>query len=208
MKHHGMVLNLSKYSILSWEAGEWVDKFPFYGLPLGFLTRIFEGETLGLINKATGGSSINDWGPDKSLYTDSIEDTKHALEGHNLKAILWHQGEADCSSLAAVEGYDEKLEHILKSFRKDLDFSGPIVLGEVAKVKHPRTQESLFSNKVNIAIRKVCKKLKLGLAKVKDLEMVDYCHLTRNAIDIFSERYVEEYQKALEKLNGRKKPTE
>ena len=50
---------------------------------------------VGLIPAAFGGTSIRQWSSDSDLYQTAIKRTKIAMKDGTLKAILWHQGEAD-----------------------------------------------------------------------------------------------------------------
>ena len=75
---------------------------------------------LGLVVNARGGSSINSWikGSKDGYYEQALARVRAALkQGGTLKAILWHQGEADC---AHPEAYKEKLIAMVNAFREDL----------------------------------------------------------------------------------------
>ena len=64
---------------------------------------------LGLVVNARGGSSINSWlkGSKDGYYEEALSRIRVAMkQGGVLKAILWHQGEADCSN---PEAYKQKL---------------------------------------------------------------------------------------------------
>ena len=61
---------------------------------------------LGLVVNARGGSSINSWlkGSKDGYYEEALSRVRIAMEqGGVLKAILWHQGEADCSNPEAYK---------------------------------------------------------------------------------------------------------
>ena len=56
---------------------------------------------VGLVVNARGGSSINSWlkGSKDGYYEEALSRVRIAMkQGGVLKAILWHQGEADCSN--------------------------------------------------------------------------------------------------------------
>ena len=64
---------------------------------------------VGLVVNARGGSSINSWlkGSKDGYYEEALSRVRIAMkQGGVLKAILWHQGEADCSN---PEAYKQKL---------------------------------------------------------------------------------------------------
>lgn len=65
---------------------------------------------LGLVVNARGGSSINSWlkGSKDGYYEEALSRIRIAMkQGGVLKAILWHQGEADCSN---PEAYKQKTD--------------------------------------------------------------------------------------------------
>lgn len=52
-------------------------------------------------------------------------------QGGVLKAILWHQGEADCSN---PEAYKQKLISLVKDLREDLGMPNlPVVVGQISQ---------------------------------------------------------------------------
>ena len=69
---------------------------------------------VGLVVNARGGSSINSWlkGSKDGYYEEALSRIRIAMkQGGVLKAILWHQGEADCSN---PEAYKQKLISLVK----------------------------------------------------------------------------------------------
>ena len=66
-------------------------------------------EQIGLIPCAEGGSSIDEWRIDGTLFRHAVSEAKFALENSELIAILWHQGEND-SSAGKYKEYYNKLE--------------------------------------------------------------------------------------------------
>ena len=73
---------------------------------------------LGLVVNARGGSSINSWlkGSKDGYYEEALSRIRIAMkQGGVLKAILWHQGEADCSN---PEAYKQKLISLVKDLRE------------------------------------------------------------------------------------------
>lgn len=76
-------------------------------------------EQIGLIPCAEGGSSIDEWDKDGALFRHAVNEAKFAMENSELIAILWHQGESDSHS-GKYKDYYQKLEALVKSFRKEL----------------------------------------------------------------------------------------
>lgn len=89
---------------------------------------------LGLVVNARGGSSINSWlkGSKDGYYEEALSRIRIAMkQGGVLKAILWHQGEADCSN---PEAYKQKLISLVKDLREDLNMPDlPVVVGQISQ---------------------------------------------------------------------------
>lgn len=89
---------------------------------------------VGLVVNARGGSSINAWlkGSKNGYYEKALSRIRIAMkQGGHLKAILWHQGEADCSN---PEEYKQKLILLIKSFREDLGMPElPVIVGQISQ---------------------------------------------------------------------------
>lgn len=89
---------------------------------------------VGLVVNARGGSSINSWlkGSKDGYYEEAISRIRIAVQqGGVLKAILWHQGEADCSN---PEAYKQKLISLMKDLREDLDMPDlPVIVGQISQ---------------------------------------------------------------------------
>lgn len=81
-----------------------------------------------------GESSINAWlkGSKNGYYEEALSRIRIAMkQGGHLKAILWHQGEADCSN---PEEYKQKLILLIKSFREDLGMPElPVIVGQISQ---------------------------------------------------------------------------
>ena len=89
---------------------------------------------VGLVVNARGGSSINSWakGAKDGYYEEALSRIQIALkQGGKLKAILWHQGEADCLN---PEAYKLKLISLIENFRKDLKMPKlPFIVGQISQ---------------------------------------------------------------------------
>mgnify|MGYP001427190629 CR=1 FL=1 len=90
---------------------------------------------VGLIVNARGGSSIRSWVKNAKqsggYYDEAIRRAKEAMKYGTLKAIIWHQGEADCSN---PEAYKQKLISLVKDLREDLNMPElPVVVGQISQ---------------------------------------------------------------------------
>lgn len=86
-------------------------------------------EEIGLIPCAEGGSSLNDWHPQGTLFQHALSEARFALESSEICGILWHQGESD-SNNSLHETYYEKLSLIIDSLRKELALEDvPLIIG-------------------------------------------------------------------------------
>lgn len=89
---------------------------------------------VGLVVNARGGSSINSWlkGAKDGYYEEALSRIRTALkQGGSLKAILWHQGEADC---ATPETYKVKLTSLIANLREDLGMPNlPVIIGQISQ---------------------------------------------------------------------------
>lgn len=88
-----------------------------------------EGEQIGLIPCAEGGSSLDDWAVDKKLFKNAVIQAGFAMQDSELIGILWHQGESD-SYGGGYQTYYKKLQVIIESLRKELNaFEVPLIIG-------------------------------------------------------------------------------
>ena len=89
---------------------------------------------VGLVVNARGGSSINSWlkGSKDGYYEEALSRIRTAMkQGGILKAIIWHQGEADCSN---PEAYKQKLISLVKDLRTYLELPDlPVVVGQISQ---------------------------------------------------------------------------
>lgn len=88
-----------------------------------------EGEDIGLIPCAEGGSALEEWAPEGKLFRHAVMQSQLALEDSELIAILWHQGEND-SYHGLYKTYYEKLDAMVAALRTVLDaLNVPFVIG-------------------------------------------------------------------------------
>jgi hypothetical protein len=88
-----------------------------------------EEEKIGLIPCAEGGSSIDEWSLDGTLFRHAINEAKFAMEDSELVGILWHQGESD-SQDGKYKEYYEKILRIINKIRRELSVPNiPFIIG-------------------------------------------------------------------------------
>ncbi|MFC0237120.1 sialate O-acetylesterase [Fictibacillus phosphorivorans] len=88
-------------------------------------------DEIGLIPCAEGGSSLDDWHPQGTLFQHALSEARFALESSQICGILWHQGESD-SHNSLHETYYEKLSLIIETLRKELNLQHvPLMIGEL-----------------------------------------------------------------------------
>ena len=89
--------------------------------------------TVGLVPCAMGGTPIAKWLPPDAVYfTNAVQRTRVALatSGGRLRAILWHQGEGDCSK-KGLAVYPERLKKLVAALRQEFGEDVPFVAGEL-----------------------------------------------------------------------------
>ncbi|MSA01003.1 sialate O-acetylesterase [Lactonifactor sp. BIOML-A3] len=88
-----------------------------------------EDDNIGLIPCAEGGSALDDWAVDKTLYKHAVCQARFAMQDSELLGILWHQGENDGFG-GNYQTYYEKLQVLVNQLRKDLHAEKvPFVIG-------------------------------------------------------------------------------
>ena len=89
---------------------------------------------VGMIPCADGGTRIDQWMPGEILYDHAVMMTELAVRTSRLRAILWHQGESDCTADADVDAYRDKFIRMMTSLRNDIGLPDlPVVIGELSE---------------------------------------------------------------------------
>lgn len=105
---------------------------------------------VGLVPTACGGSPIDSWTPGaywgqtkSHPYDDALARVRRAQEDGVLAAILWRQGEADCSPEKGAV-HLEKLKALFERFRQDFNSPEvPILVGELYQYPNPSVGANL-----------------------------------------------------------------
>jgi Carbohydrate esterase, sialic acid-specific acetylesterase len=125
-------------------------KIPGVGIARTFgrtLAAVNPSATIGLIPAAVGGTSLDEWKPGGKLYTDAVQRARAGMKAGKLRAILWHQGEGDCTD-ALAPTYRDRFAAFIAQLRADLDAPGvPVLVGELGEYlmqpgdRHARARE-------------------------------------------------------------------
>ena len=122
------------------------------GMSFGETVAQATGRRVLLVVNALGGSAIEPWAKtaDKindtssvgygtlQLYSEAVRRAKEAMKYGELKAIVWHQGEANAGTTARMKGYMAKLSTLVSDLRSDLGMPDlPFVAGEIARLREP-----------------------------------------------------------------------
>ena len=159
------------------------------------------GVTVGLVPCAVGGSAITSWVPGgfheqtkSHPWDDMLPRARSALKSGRLKAILWHQGEADCSS-AASKRYAERLRQLVARFREAFDAPEvPFLVGQLGRFPgRPWTEGTRL---VDEAHRKLPEQLPaVGFASAEGLtDKGDAVHFDAASARTLGRRYAVAYQ--------------
>lgn len=156
--------------------------------------------TVGLIPTACGGSPISTWMPGQEWkqtnshpWDDCIARAKQAMQDGTLKAILWHQGEADPNPRAAAE-YEKKLEDLITRLRAELqDPDVPFIIGQLGRF--PAKPWGPPREAVDAAHQAVAKRVKnVRFVTAEGLTSIgDDLHFDTASLRIFGERYADAY---------------
>lgn len=165
------------------ELGDWIlNRKKGAGLGLTFAKEISRqtGIPIGLIPCAHGGTSMDEWSPEKrdaagdSLYGATFR--RFQAAGSAVKGILWYQGESDANPTAAPK-YAEKMEGLIAAFRKDFNQPNlPFYLVQIAR--HTSTTNTNEWNLVQDVQRQLESKVPgVVMVPAVDLDMDDGIHI-------------------------------
>ena len=150
---------------------------------------------------ACGGSPIAVWQPGAFFqqtkshpYDDAVARTRAALAGGGtLKAILWHQGESDCSPRNAAV-YEEKLRELITRFRTEFGNPElPFIIGQLGEFPGKEWSES--HRTVDAAHRHLAATMpNVYFVSSEGLsDKGDKLHFSTEALRTLGQRYAERY---------------
>ncbi len=148
---------------------------------------------VGLIPCADGGTSLEQWKEGSLLFDNAVFQAKLAMRTSNIAGVLWHQGEADCSS-ALYPTYKERCTKIMNAFKEQLGlYDVPFLLGGLGDYLPQCTQDDNLKNyfHVNEALKLMANDDKMmGYVDASGLKPnPDNLHFSAPALYEFGERY-------------------
>ncbi len=157
--------------------------------------------TVGLIPTACGGSSIRHWQPgaywedtQSYPYDDAVARVQAVLPAGTLKAILWHQGEADCYE-GNADDYEDRLRALIADFRTKFNAENvPVIIGQLPRFYRAPWDDA--AKKVDAAHRKIAAECQPA-AFVSSEGLTgnpDNVHLNRESQIEFGKRYFETFR--------------
>lgn len=165
----------------------------YYGLTYEFAKKITSqtGKQIGLVVNARGGSSIELWdkaGTDAgdTLYSKTLQRALEAKKWGQYRAILWHQGEANRTS---VSSYPGQLIQLVNNLRSDLN--DPELLFVAGQIGQWRADNAPFNSMISTIssfIGNSACALTDGLVNLTNLAD-DNSHFNRDGLVTLGDRY-------------------
>lgn len=154
---------------------------------------------VGIIPCADGGTSLEQWQVGGLLFDHACYMAELASRTSTIAAVLWHQGESDCSE-DRYPLYEERLTVIMNAFRKKLNlYDVPFLLGGLGDYLKNCERSEKFKNYiyVNEALKRVADKEKMmGFVSAEGLGAnPDNLHFSAAALREFGIRYYNEFKK-------------
>ncbi|HRR35046.1 MAG TPA: sialate O-acetylesterase [Kiritimatiellia bacterium] len=163
------------------------------GLASEFARRVAAAQpeaVVGLVPCAFGGTSLDQWRPGSDLYTNAVARARVAMRNGKLRAILWHQGEADCSPTKTAT-YPERFSKMIAQLRSDLNVPDvPVLVGELGRYRDTYAGFNTMLPQVIQAVPNSASVSSEGLGANQD-----NVHFSREALIEFGARYFEAYER-------------
>lgn len=159
--------------------------------------------TVGIIPCADGGTCLDQWEVGGAIFDHACYMAELAQRTSNIVAVLWHQGESDCSP-ERYPLYEQKLTVILNAFREKLGLQNvPFLLGGLGDYLKNYYAEDIAHNYVyvNKALRKIANEQPMtGFVSAEGLGAnPDNLHFSAKALREFGVRYYNEFSKLFDK---------
>ncbi len=154
---------------------------------------------VGIIPCADGGSSLDQWAVGGLLFDHACYMAELAQRTSTIVAVLWHQGESDCTE-DLYPLYEKKLLKIIDAFRERLQLHDvPFLLGGLGDFLADCEIAASFKNYplVNDALQRIAsKRERVGFVPATGLgSNADKLHFSAAALREFGERYYEVFLK-------------
>ena len=152
---------------------------------------------VGIIPCADGGTSMDQWVPGGLLFDHACYMTMLAQRTSTVSAVLWHQGESDCSP-DLYPAYEEKLLRFIDALRDRLGLHDvPFLLGGLGDFLAQCDRSPVFKNYVHVNDALRCaatQRARVGFVSADGLGAnPDNLHFSAPALRTFGERYYEEF---------------
>ena len=158
-----------------------------------------KGVEVGIIPCADGGTCLDQWAVGGPIFDHACYMAELASRTSDIVAVLWHQGESDCSA-EAYPVYEEKLEKIFDALRERLGlWNVPFIVGGLGDFLKDNTHSENFGKyyeKINESlIRLASRKEKMEFVSAKGLSAnPDNLHFCAAALREFGLRYYEKFK--------------
>lgn len=156
---------------------------------------------VGIIPCADGGTSLDQWAVGGVLFDHACYMTELAMRTSTVVAILWHQGESDCTP-ERYPLYEEKFTRILEALRERTGLHHvPVLIGGLGDFLESFKPEARIygsgSKQVNRALQNIAKNDPLvGFVSAEGLTSnPDNLHFSAVALREFGNRYYNEFLK-------------
>lgn len=158
---------------------------------------------VGIIPCADGGTSLEQWKEGGLLFDNAVNCARLAMRTSHLVAILWHQGEADCSA-ELYPLYFKKISAMMMALRRELgNESLHIVVGGLGDFLPGYADDTNLVNYeyVNEALQKFAREMPhVSFASAKGLTSnPDNLHFNHASLMEFGIRYYNAYKSVEDK---------
>lgn len=159
---------------------------------------------IALVPTAIGGTSIEQWLKDTSkkdisLLTNLKQKTEYAQKYGVLKAVLWHQGEADAKSKTTSQ-YQERFLKFIDALRTHFKKPNlPIIIGELGKNRYDKNNQA-ERKKINAILKSVAAQDDfLKLVPLKYTTTFDGYHFDAPSVRKMGRSYAKAYKRLTHK---------
>ncbi len=148
---------------------------------------------VGIIPCADGGTSLYQWQKGGLLFDNAVFTARLAMRTSHIVAILWHQGESDCSE-NRYPTYLESVTKIMRALRSELgDEDIPIVVGGLGDFLKDCSLDTALANYpyINEALMRFAEnEPRVTFASAEGLDAnPDKLHFSATALIEFGHRY-------------------
>lgn len=167
---------------------------------------------VGLVCCADGGTSIEQWAEGGVLFENAVNMALLAMRSSNLKGILWHQGETDCS-YEKYSKYADRFLAFINSLKNRLGIDNiPIIIGGLGDFLSECSMDSNLKNYTYI--NEILKNIaatndEIAYVSARGLASNHDClHFNSESLYEFGLRYFSEYEKLSDSLGLRHADTQ